>query len=267
MNHLLRGHAPMSDAAWAAVDEEARQILKPLLAARRLVDFSGPKGWDHSATNLGRAGELEAPFGAGVRAAARRVLPLVELRAELRLSRAELANADRGAVDLDLGDLDRAARELAAAENVAVFHGFPAAGIGGVAERASHEPIHLGEDLAGYPRHVGRAVEVLRSSGVDGPYALALGPDGYTGVVETAEHAGVLLFEHLRRILDGPIVFAPGVRGAVVLSLRGGDFLFESGEDLSVGYLDHDAESVRLYLEETFTFRVANPDAAVALDS
>ena len=74
------------------------------------------------------------------------------------------------------------------------------------------------------------------------------------------------MFEHLRHILGGPIVWAPGVRGAVVLSLRGGDFLFESGQDLSVGYDRHDADAVHLYIEESFSFRVATPEAAVALD-
>ena len=73
------------------------------------------------------------------------------------------------------------------------------------------------------------------------------------------------MWEHLRKILGGPIVWAPGVRGAVVLSLRGGDFLFESGQDLSLGYAGHDGQNVRLYLEESFSFRVATPEAAVVL--
>jgi uncharacterized linocin/CFP29 family protein len=55
------------------------------------------------------------------------------------------------------------------------------------------------------------------------------------------------------------------VDGAVVLSQRGGDFLFESGEDLSIGYESHDAEAVQLYLVESFTFRAVTPEAAVAL--
>ena len=58
-------------------------------------------------------------------------------------------------------------------------------------------------------------------------------------------------------------VLEPGM----VLSLRGGDFILESGQDLSIGYLDHDADVVRLYLEESFSFRVIEPDAAVALRS
>jgi uncharacterized linocin/CFP29 family protein len=69
----------------------------------------------------------------------------------------------------------------------------------------------------------------------------------------------------LRKILAGPLVWAPGVQGAAVVSMRGGDFLFESGEDISIGYEHHDAESVDLYLEESFSFRVVTPEAAVAL--
>ena len=41
--------------------------------------------------------------------------------------------------------------------------------------------------------------------------------------------------------------------------------MFESGQDISIGYESHDAESVRLYLEESFSFHVATPEAAVAL--
>jgi uncharacterized linocin/CFP29 family protein len=87
----------------------------------------------------------------------------------------------------------------------------------------------------------------------------------HTRVLETSEHGGYPLLEHLRKILGGPIVWAPAVQGGAVVSMRGGDFLFESGQDLSIGYESHDAETVRLYLEETFSFLAATPDAAVAL--
>ena len=105
----------------------------------------------------------------------------------------------------------------------------------------------------------------LLQAGISGPYALALGSDEFTRVSETAEHGGYPLRDHLRKILDGPVVWAPGVSGAVVLSLRGDDFLFESGQDLSIGYLDHDREVVRLYLEQSFSFHAATPEAAVPL--
>jgi uncharacterized linocin/CFP29 family protein len=50
-----------------------------------------------------------------------------------------------------------------------------------------------------------------------------------------------------------------------VLSQRGGDYSFELGNDLSIGYTSHDSTSVRLYLEESFTFNVLEERAAVAL--
>ena len=74
-NHLLREHAPISDSNWKLLDDEARERLSVLLAARRLVDFSGPHGWEYSATNLGRVtGVAKAPCD-GVSAFQRRVLP------------------------------------------------------------------------------------------------------------------------------------------------------------------------------------------------
>jgi len=265
MNHLLREHAPITDRGWGVIDEEARTRLTPALAARKLVDFAGPHGWEHSATNLGRTRALAAPPADGVRAEQRRVLAMAELYAPFSLARSELRDADRGARDADLGALDDAAQRMATAENRAVFHGWQDAGISGIAEDSTHDPIPLGEDCERYPRHVARAVQALLSAGVGGPYGLALGPEVYTHVLETTEHGGYPLLDHLREIIGGPLVWAPGVRGAVVLSQRGGDFLLEVGEDLSVGYDRHDADAVELYLLESFTFRVVTNDAAVAL--
>src|SRR5579862_6795593 len=124
MNHMLRAHTPISDAGWELLDREARQRLAPALAARTLVDFSGPHGWERSATSLGRTTPLPGTPTEGVSALHRRVLPLLELRADFELSREELRDADRGADDIDLEALDRAAHEIASAENIAVLHGW-----------------------------------------------------------------------------------------------------------------------------------------------
>jgi uncharacterized linocin/CFP29 family protein len=265
MSHLLREYAPITDAGWSLIDDEARERLKPALAARRLVDFKGPLGWEHSATNLGRVTKLPSTPVDGVEALQRRVLPTVEARVPFSLSREELRAGDRGADDVDLAALDEAAQRMATLENRAVFHGWAAAEITGIAEASTHQATALGDDCEQYPGAVAAAVEAMLSVGVDGPYGLALGPEAYTRVLRTTEHGGYLLFEHLRRIIGGPLVWAPGVDGAVVVSQRGGDFLFESGEDLAVGYESHDADSVALYLLQSFTFRVATPEAGVAL--
>jgi len=268
-NHLLRDVAPIPAEGWEMIDAEARQRLTPQLAARKLVDWVGPQGWQYSATNVGRTTALDGPppgcSGQGeVRASQRCVLPLAEFQVPFTVSRSELFDAERGAVDLDLDDLNRAARLAAEIENRTVFHGWPAAGISGIIDTSVATP-SLGEQVEKYPALVARAVADLRLKGVEGPYALAIDPDGYTRITGTAEHGGYLLQQHLERILGGDVVWTPGLSGAVVLSQRGGDFLIDVGQDIAVGYSGHDADTVALYLEETFSFRIAEPDAAVAL--
>jgi len=265
MDHLKKDLAPIPEAGWAAIEDEARRRLTTYLAARKLVEFQGPKGWPHSATELGRVEPIQGP-SEGVVAGRRRVLSLVELRVNFSVSRVELEDAERGAEDVELDDLDRAAERIALGENVAVFHGYDAAGMRGITERSSHDPIKLDADIQRYPNSLAKAVDVLRQTGVGGPYGLAVSPEDYTRIIETTEHGGYPLLEHLRQILGGPVVWAPGISGAVVLSQRGaGDFVFDCGQDVSIGYAGHDELSVHLYFEETFSFRVNEPDAAIAL--
>ena len=264
-DHLLRDYAPISDAAWAAIEDDVIPKLKTQLAARTLVDFSGPSGWGLSSVNLGRARPIGEP-ATGLEASQRVVLPLVELRAEFTVSRRELEDVDRGARDVDFSALDDAAAAMARAENRAVFHGYPDAGIRGLVEVGTHEPIGLESDPNRYPAEIARAVDVLREAGIGGPYGLAIAPEIYTAIVESTEHGGYPLFEHLHQILEGPVVWAPGIDCGVVLSQRGDDFVLDSGQDIAIGYRSHDSEDVTLYLEESFTFRVLEPDAVVALD-
>lgn len=265
MNHLLREKAPISAAGWAEIEEEATRTLKHFLAARKLIGFAGPKGWEHSAEPSGRVTALGTMQGGAVRAQGRKVQPLVELRAPFEVSRRELEAIDMGACDADLDAVVAAAKAIAVAEDEAVFHGFPAGGITGLTEASPHESVEISTDYDRYPKFVARAMGRLQNAGIEGPYAIALGPRCYTGVIEESEMGGYPVLEHLRLILGGPVVRAQAVNGAVVLSLRGGDFEIVSGQDLSIGYDEHDADAVQLYLEETFTVKVCSPEAAIHL--
>jgi uncharacterized linocin/CFP29 family protein len=265
MNHLLRGLAPVTDRAWGEMEEEARRELRHFLTARKLVDFSGPHGWERSALDLGRATDPADGPADGVESRLRLVQPLVELRTPFEVDRAEIEAVDRGAPDADWDPVRDAARRAALAEDRLVFNGFPGAGVRGLVETSPHDPIAINTDYDKYPNYVASAVEALKRSGVSGPYAIALGPRCYTGVIETTQHGGYPVLQHLRLIVEGPVVWAPAVDGAVVMSLRGDDFELVVGQDLSIGYIDHDARTVRLYLEESITFRAAGPEAAIAL--
>ncbi len=269
-NHLLRDHAPIPDLAWKAIDEEAKERLTPLLAARRLVDWVGPGGWRHDAMSLGRTDTLKAPpaglDATGVLLRRRRVLPLAEYRVPFTVSRGEIDDLQRGSRDPELDDLARAARVAAELENRAVLNGWSAADIVGMTEASPYPPRPLGDDCSSYPGIVAVAADELRQNGIEGPYALAIDPERYTAIVSTTEHGGYPLMDHLSRVLEsGSVVRSPGLTGALVVSQRGNDFLLDVGQDISVGYHHHDAEQVHLYLEESFTFKVAEPDAAIAL--
>lgn len=265
MNHLLRSHAPITSDTWDVIDAEAKSRLSVALGARRVVDFTGPFGWRHSATNTGRVGPVVPAPVDGVSARPRVVLPLAEVRADFSLARTELDAASRGAVDVDLSPLDHAALAIARVENATVFDGWAALGMTGIAQASPHDPIAVGDRPDRLAVRIAAAVAVLQQSDVGGPYALAVDRDTWVEITGGNDAGGAPLLTHVKRILDGPIVWVPGIAQPVVLSLRGGDFILESGEDLAIGYSSHDADSVQLYLEETFTFRVATPEAAVAL--
>lgn|SRR5664280_1086032 len=265
MDHLMRELAPISDAAWEQIEEEATRSLKHFLAGRRLVDFTGPLGWDYSAVDVGRVDMLSHGALGEVEMARRRVVPLLELRSSFTLDRTELAAAERGATDLNLDPVIASGRAAALAEDHLVFHGYEESGLPGIVTASPHAKVAISDDYSNYPQHVAAAVAALRAADVAGPYAIALGARCYTGVTETTEHGGYPVFEHLRQILGGPVAWAPAVDGAVVLSQRGGDFELTIGEDFAIGYRTSDATSVTLYLEESASFRINTPEAAVHL--
>jgi uncharacterized linocin/CFP29 family protein len=265
MNDLRRELAPISAAAWQEIDDEAKATLTTTLAGRKFVDFEGPLGWDSAAVALGRTEALSRKPRDGITAAVRKVQPLVELRAPFTLSRSELDATDRGAKDPDLQPVKDAARAIALAEDGALFHGYAAAGIEGICQAAADDTLRITETYEDYPGVVAAALAKLRTAGVTGPYAIALGPRCYTGLTQTATRGGFPVIQHVQRLIDGPVIWAPAVDGAAVVSLRGGDFALTVGRDLSIGYEDHSKKTVELYIEESFTFRVLSPEAAVPL--
>lgn len=264
MNHLNRELAPITPEAWQEIDGEASSTLKRMLAGRKLFDFKGPEGWDYAAVNLGRVKSLKGAPEPAARVRQRVVQPLIESRVPFTLDRDELEAAGRGAPDIDLDAVTEAARKAALMEDGALFNGFSAAGIDGIMETGEHKPLTITDDFTRYPSLVAEATNMLRSAGVDGPYAIALGPRCYTELTRTTEQ-GYPVMEHVRRMLKGPIVWAPAVDGAVVVSLRGGDFMLHVGEDFSIGYSSHSESEVTLYIQESFTSLVFSPEAAVPL--
>lgn len=265
MDHLLREKAPISDLGWLEIEQEASRTLRHYLAARKLVDYSSDGSWTRSAAPLGRVYRASSPDPA-VELSTRVVLPFTEVRVQFEISRKELEALDRGATDFDTNPVVNAARAAALAEDRAVFGGNSDLGIGGVASSTTNAPLQFDKSFGDFPDTVARALDGLQEEGIEGPYGIAMGPRVWTGVMESSESGGYPLIKHLRLMLDGPVVWAPAIHGAVIVSQRGGDFEISGGQDWSIGYLNHDHDNVTLYLEETFTAIVNTPEAAIRFD-
>jgi uncharacterized linocin/CFP29 family protein len=265
MDLLKRRHAPLTDEAWEQVDGEATRVLKLYLAGRKVVDFSGPHGWKLGAVNTGRLKLLGKAAPSGVSCAVRAVQPLVELRAPFTMKIAELDDASRGADDLDLDPVIAVAERVSRAEDTAIFHGFKEGQITGIIEASPHKPVVVNAILD-WPRAVVAALEVLRAAGMNGPYALALGLQAYDELDADSEEGYPLRRRLQENLPDVSLVWAPALQGgAVLLSVRGGDYELTVGQDLSIGYAAHDRDDVELFLTESFTFRVLEEKAAILL--
>jgi uncharacterized linocin/CFP29 family protein len=263
MNNLHRELAPISDAAWAQIEEETSRTLKRYLAARRVVDVQGPAGTSLSAVGTGHLRTITAP-SQGVVARQREVKSLVELRVPFELDRQTIDDVDRGANDSDWQPAKDAARLIAFAEDGAVFEGYAAAGIVGIRRGTSNPTMTLPADVRQYPDAIAQGLSQLRLVGVNGPYSVLLGAEAYTALAETSDY-GYPVLEHVKRLVKDEIIWAPAIAGAFVLTTRGGDFALHIGQDVSIGYLNHTDAAVRLYLQETLTFLFLTAEAAVAL--
>jgi uncharacterized linocin/CFP29 family protein len=263
MNNLHRELAPISDGAWAQIEEEAARTLKRYLAGRRVVDVKGPSGTVLSAVGTGHLRAVEAP-GEGVVARQREVKALVELRVPFPLDRQAIDDVERGANDSDWQTLKDAAKRISFAEDRAIFDGYAAAAIQGIRQGTSNPVATLPADVIHYPDAIAQALSQLRLVGVNGPYSVLLGADAYTALSEASDH-GYPVIQHIQRLVNEEIIWAPAIDGAFVLTTRGGDFELHLGQDCSIGYSSHSDIDVNLYLQETLTFLMLTSEAAVAL--
>ncbi len=238
MDILRRSASLLTPEAWEELDDQAKKVLVANLSARRFVDIEGPKGWVYSAHPTGRLGIDTASRGQSVQYGVNKVLPLVETRATFELDIWELDNISRGAKDPDLSALEKAAKDIALFEEKAIYKGLASAGIDGLA-----------------------AVFALRENAVEGPYAFVASPKLWKAIYSATP--GYPTSKHVANLV-GKVILSTQDESYVV-SLRGSDFELVLGQDLSLGFEERNGGKVRLFFAESFTFRVINPEAVVAL--
>jgi uncharacterized linocin/CFP29 family protein len=260
-NVLRRNLAPLSDEVWQRIDDEVRETLTALLTARRVVDFCGPHGYTHSAVSLGRLIRVEDDEGlsCGVRS----VLPMTEVRLDFSLALEELDNLNRGALEVDLEPARDAAVRLAAFEERFIYAGFEPSSVQGILERSPHAPVEMGSDPSSHVSAVAKALQVLVAAGVKGPYALVLAPEAYRRMV--SDIGAYPPKQRVATLTEGPLLQSQQLEGGLLVSMRGGDFRLDVGQDVSVGYSAHTTQQVDLFLLMTLAFRILDADAAVKL--
>ncbi len=262
-DNLHRELAPISDAAWAQIEEETARTLKRYLAGRRVVDVPGAGGSMLSAVGTGHLRSITPP-ASGILARQREVKALVELRVPFELTREAIDDVERGRERFRLAARQGRRQNDAFAEDGAIFEGYVDANIEGIRQGTSNPVMTLPSDVRDYPDAIAQALSQLRLAGVNGPYAVLFGEEAYTLLAETRDH-GYPVLDHVKRLVRDEIIWAPAIAGAFVLTTRGGDFELDIGQDVSIGYSSHSDTAVRLYLQESFTFRLLTSEAAVAL--
>jgi len=261
MNRLRRELAPITSAAWTEIEDQARRLLTNTMSLRRVVDVSGPYGPAYGAAAKGRLVVPKDQPDSTATVGVNRVQPLIECRVPFELNVWELDNIERGATDIDLDPLERACWDLVRFEEETVFKGFGHADLESLLELAAQPSVSSGGEMSNYLEAVAEASTQLQKSMVEGPYALVVPENVWRYLASMID--GRPMRRHVEYLLDGPVIFSPFIPQSMLVSMRGGDLELVLGEDVSVGFDGATKQQVDLYLTESFTFRVHDPNALV----
>jgi len=266
MEWLRRNAAPLSQKAWQEIDNIALAMFKQTVVARRIVDFDGPRGWNHVATQLGTFKAATTPKIAGkVKYSVPDVMLLTELRADFSISWADIDIFERVGPTLESKAIEEAARDIALAEDALVLYG--SAGTPGLLSPKETPRVKM-SDWSQPGRLVAdllSAVEQLDTLAVKGPYEAVLSPHHYYSYLRQTGEGGVYPAAKQLGIVIAKVYSSPAVEGAALFSTRGGDFMITVGGDFTVGYRAHDDKSIHLFAVETIAAQVLTPEAVCVI--
>lgn len=264
MDILRKSLAPITQEAWEEINQQAKVVFQNVLTARRFADVEGPKGIAYGGVSLGRLDIDENQKPDAVNYGINRFQPLTEIRKSFKLNIWELDNAVRGAEDVDLEAMEKAAREIGEFEEKAIYLGFEKACIQGLKEITGHEKMKFPQESNDILKSLVAAISKMKASFVEGPYNLILGTEKWQNLHTYS--GGYPLNRQVVDLIGGEIILNPNVDEGFLVSARGGDFQLILGQDLSIGYESHNERDVQLYFTESFTFRTLEPAAVVVME-
>lgn len=266
MDILKKDMAPITEAGWKEITEQAKKVLDSNLSARGFVDIDGPHGPEFAAVSTGRLSMVNKSRRENVSYGIREVRPLIEVRKLFELDVGELDNLSRGARDINLEPLEKAARQVADFEEKMVYKGLTPAGIKGLEESSSHPVASLPENPGDILKFIGSQVNRLRKNGVEGPYSLVVNDQYWLELINHTQ--GYPLLRQLKKdVLKGQVIVQHNSAFSFLVTERGGDYELTLGQDTTVGYQAHDTKKVSLYLTGSFTYRTLSPEAVIVFKS
>lgn len=259
MDLLKRELAPLTEKAWEEIDSRANEVLKTQLTARKSVHVNGPKGIDYNSISEGKLGIIKGNKGE-VRSSKYMVTPLIETRFTFELNRWEMDNLERGAKDVDLGPLEEAVEKIAEFEDNAVYNGYKSGDIKGLMDYAQ-KSLSFGEDDASIMDSITEGMIMLQDAYADKPYNLIVGKEIYSRLQKQVK--GYPLIRRVEDLIKTKVIFSEEINGALLIPHDHDDIELTIGQDFSIGFEEHDSKNVKLFISESFIFRVLDPEIII----
>lgn len=261
MNLLRKELAPISAEGWGEIDQLAKETLRANLTGRKFIDIDGPHGIGHACVTLGRLLLPEALESGKVGYGIHQLLPLVEARRNFSVQMWELDNIERGAKDIQLDSLLDACRDIATFEENALYNGFEPGNMVGLNKAVAPQQLPIALNSDAIVDAVSEGQTLLLKAGISAPANLVVCAALWKVLARPAP-GGTLRFI-LEKQLKGKIIYSEFVQDALLVANRSGDLQLTIGQDFAIGYHSHTASEVNLFVTESFTFRVINPEAIV----
>ncbi len=251
---LFKQHlAPIAEASWEEINDTAEKVLKTTLSARKVLHVEGPEGLNMAAIPKGTLSLINEEKINEVASGLYDVDRLLESRITFELSRWELDNILRGKKDPDLDALEDAAEMLARYEEDTIYNGNKKAGIKGLVELAPHK-LSIGENANATLQAIAEGILLLQDAYTEKPFTLVVGDEVFKALNQVYD--GKLLCDAIENLIGGKVVRSKVLEGALLLPDNHPDLELTIGQDYTIGYTSHTDQVVRLFMMNSFTFRV-----------
>jgi len=259
MDLLKRELAPLTEKAWEEIDARAEEVFDTQLTGRKAVHVEGPNGLEYNVISKGKLGIIKGDKGE-VRSSEYKVTPLIETRYTFELNRWEMDNLERGAKDVDLGPLENAVKKMAEFEDNAVYNGFTGGNIKGMMEMAK-KSLPFGSDDSSIMGSITEGMIMLQEAYADKPYTLIVGKEVYEKIQRQVK--GYPLIRRIEEVTGSEVIFSNEIKGAILVPYDHDDLELTIGQGFAIGFEEHDNKNVKLFITESFMFRVLDPDIIV----